>query len=161
MHPFPLLAEFELIAPEDLSPAQNIAVDRLPGQGGIGIASDRELDAVVTTAGHVVAGLWTSWRADRFTFDVVVVPQAKGRGIAKYLPARALNDFNDTREAYADAHMVIHVVNPAMRHLLESHFGFSVALTRGRDHWEMIPTTNNAGAVFIPKPEEIQDALAA
>ena len=46
--------------------------------------------------------------------------------------------------------MVIYVMNPAMRILLEEHFGFTIALRPSPDRWEMIPMTDDAGAVVLP-----------
>jgi ribosomal protein S18 acetylase RimI-like enzyme len=150
---FNLPEGFRAVAARELSRDQNQVVDRLPKGSGINIVLDRDLKAaVVTDSGQPIAGLWTSWRAARFTFDVIVCPTAKGRGIAKHLVDQAIRDFNAERPGHRDPLFIVDVVSPAMRRILEEHFGFSVALSRGSNRWEMIPTTDDAGCVLIPGP---------
>jgi hypothetical protein len=162
MRKFPLAGKYRVLGPEDLSSEQSKAVDRLPRRAGINILRDRDLQlAVATEDGSPAAGLWTSWHVDRFTFDVVVDSTARGQGLAKHLVHHAIHKFNFDRAAYSDPMMVIYVVNPAMRELLEEHFGFSVALRPSPGRWEMIPTTNEAGAVVVPLPAGDEEALVA
>jgi predicted GNAT family acetyltransferase len=152
---FPLVENFRFLKAQELSPDQNQAIDHLPRKTGLNIMRDRDLhSAVVTSQGNPVAGLWTSWYAERFTFDVVVDDSVRGNGLAKHLVHHAICSFNSARLSYQDPFMVIKVVNPVMRQLLEEHFGFSVALESSHSRWEMIPNTDENGAVITPPAEE-------
>ncbi|HYG34106.1 MAG TPA: GNAT family N-acetyltransferase [Clostridia bacterium] len=153
---FPLSEDYEVIASEELSHDLNQAIESLSHRAGLKIPIDRDLNAVVVgEQGTPVAALWTSWRSDRFAFDVVVDSQARGKGLAKYLVQHAICAFNEDRKAYDDALMVIDVVNPIMKQLLEDHFGFSVGFRRGPKRWEMIPTFGESGEVVIAPSENV------
>ena len=101
--PFPLTDNYQVLSPEGLSAEQSKAMDVLPRRAGINILRDRNLQLAVTTDdGSPAAGLWASWYAGRFTFDVVVDSTARGRGLAKHLVHHAIRRFNFDREAYTD-----------------------------------------------------------
>ncbi len=147
-----------VVHPDNLTEDQWREVEKLPGRENINILRDRELALVLVRedGGYPAAGLWTSWHAGRFTFDVVVFSPDRRRGLAKFLVQYAMQQYNEDREAFPSPLFVVHAVNPKMKMLLEEPFGFSVAMPpngQGTTTWEMIPTTDDDCRVIIPQHE--------
>ena len=70
--------------------------------------------------GGIVAGaLFTGWRREEFSFDVIVSPQFQRQGVATQLIDAAISEFNQGGEAFPDAHIKADVVNPYLVPLLQ------------------------------------------
>lgn len=88
-------------------------------QSPISILSDKDLNKVALI-GEIVAGaLFTGWRREEFSFDVIVLPQYQRQGIATQLIDAAISEFTWNREAVPDAYIKADVVNPYLVPLLQ------------------------------------------
>jgi GNAT superfamily N-acetyltransferase len=142
--------------PEELSEAQLREVSKLPGRYGINILRDHELARVINKEESPertpcpVAGLWTGWTQNQFTFDVVVDYSARHTGTAKYLVEYAIQQFNEDCVGHHHPILCVAVVNPAMEQLLREHFGFHYSLKNG-NHSTMICPQNEDGSISLPQ----------
>ena len=91
----------------------------------IRILSNKRLSAIAVLGRKVVGGGWTamdfSWSDDepsQFSFDIVVAPEAQGKGIGDALVGEMLDQFRHERHAYDDLVLNVEVVNPAMARIL-------------------------------------------
>ena len=88
-------------------------------QSPIRILSDKDLSSVALMGGIVAGALFTGWRREEFSFDVIVSPQFQRQGVATQLIDAAISECNQGGEAFPDAHIKADVVNPYLVPLLQ------------------------------------------
>jgi len=99
----------------------------------INILSNKELSGVSVSNGELQGALWTSWdREGAFSFDVIVDPKHRGKGIGNNLVDRAIEIFNLESVAYENPHYEIDVVNTQMVNMLIKR-GFKI-VEKIKDH---------------------------
>lgn len=107
----------------------------------INILSDKELYDVVSNQGKLMGALWASWDQDGgFSFDVIVDPKFRGKGIGSELVDIAMQRFNDESAAFENPHYDLDVVNRQMVGILRRK-GFVVTRQVG-DHILMTMPTD-------------------
>jgi len=91
----------------------------------INILSDKRLSAIAVLGRKCVGGGWTSVsqasddeEPSQFSFDVVVAPEAQGKGVGDALVSAMLDEFRHIRFAYDELVLNVEVVNPAMERIL-------------------------------------------
>lgn len=91
----------------------------------INILSDKRLSAIAVLGRKCVGGGWTSVSQasdddgpSQFSFDVVVAPEAQGKGVGDALVSAMLDEFRHIRFAYNELVLNVEVVNPAMERIL-------------------------------------------
>ena len=91
----------------------------------IRILSNKRLSAIAVLGRKVVGAAWTSVdqaysddEPSQFSFDVVVAPEAQGKGVGDALVGEMLDQFRHARHAYDDLVLNVEVVNPAMERIL-------------------------------------------
>jgi len=95
----------------------------------ISILSDKSLAVIAVLNGVVVGAGWKAVSRGygdepaTYDFDVVVAPEAQGKGVGEAVTDALLHDYREERAAYRDMDeelvLDVHVVNPAMQKLLQ------------------------------------------
>ena len=90
----------------------------------INILLNKELYAVAIVDNQVAGALYTDYSNDEFSFDIIIDPKYRKRGIGTALLDIALDEY-DFLENELGAAISVDVVNPVMKHMLEKR-GFRV-----------------------------------
>lgn len=86
----------------------------------IHVMSDRELRSVILHDDQVVAVLYDSINNEDYSFDVVVAPEHQRQGLATFMAKEAIGEYKRLRDDFGeDFKLIIDVVNPSMRRILE------------------------------------------
>ena len=95
----------------------------------ISILSDKSLAVIAVLNGVVVGAGWKAVSRGygdepaTYDFDVVVAPEAQGKGVGEAVTDALLHDYREERAMYRDMDeelvLDVHVVNPAMQKLLQ------------------------------------------
>ncbi len=126
------------------------ALDKIAKSRDLGITRDREIHSVaVDNSGKVVGGAYTAYDGNNYTFDVVVDKSVEGNGVASKLLDYVAKIPYDILDQNPDATMIVDVVSPAMKHMLEKR-GFKVTKQTGNERWEMTIPPSTPAPVEIP-----------
>ena len=105
----------------------------------INILSDKELSGVEVADNQLLGALWTSWDTDGgFSFDIIVDPLHRGKGVGSKLVDQAISIFNNLSDAFKNPHYDIDAVNESMVRILQrkgfiikNRIGNHVLMSRG------------------------------
>lgn len=133
----------------EISQENSEQADNLARAEDIYIYRGRELsDVVRDDSGKTIGALWTEWNysfdendepVNKFTFDVVVDPAHRRKGIASDLVKQAILEYeNSANEMFGNSKIYAQVVRPEMKELLEKKFGWHVKNMQGNS-WIMEP----------------------
>jgi len=79
----------------------------------INLLSHMDLKAIALVKGHVAGALFDSFVAGKYSFDIVVEPAYRGRGVGGVLLDAGLDEFAELQQY--GAVLELNVVNPYMR----------------------------------------------
>lgn len=104
--------QFEYIYGEDIESEDADAAYTMAKKHDISVLSDKEIFVIVKDGDEVVGGLWTVFMSGEYSFDVVVRDDYQGQGIGKQLVDIAIQEYNESKEAFGDdTIMRVDVVN--------------------------------------------------
>lgn len=104
--------QFEYIYGEDIESEDADAAYKMAKKHNISVLSDKEIFVIVKDGDEVVGGLWTVFMSGEYSFDVVVREDYQGQGIGKKLVDIAIQEYNESKEAFGDdTIMRVDVVN--------------------------------------------------
>lgn len=103
----------------------------------IGITRDRRLCALAMgEPGEVIGALWVSFTQDNFEFDIAVSKAHERRGVGAALLDLALSERSDCLDVDPDSTMLVHVVSPQMKSMLQRR-GFVITQILGSNNFIM------------------------
>jgi ribosomal protein S18 acetylase RimI-like enzyme len=119
--------QFEYIYGEDIESEDADAAYKMAKKHDIAVLSDKEIYCIVKDGDEVVGALWTVFMSGEYSFDVVVRDDYQGQGIGKKLVDIAIQEYNESKEAFGDdAIMRVDVVNQDKMKPLLLKMGFKV-----------------------------------
>ena len=106
-----LIEAVEAVGSDELTPEQYDQVEQMRIESGIHILSDRELDTVLLVDGEAAGTLYTSYRTNVFTFDIIVSKKFRGGPLAAALNRRGLEEYQQILNDDPRAKLELDVVN--------------------------------------------------
>lgn len=91
----------------------------LAKHAGIRILSDKDLSWVAVYRNRVVGAIFTSVVSNQFSFDTIVAPKWQKRGVGSKLIDLGIQEYKQLSWDFPDIEMVLDVVNPSARKILE------------------------------------------
>lgn len=111
-----------------------LQADAIARDRNMHITRDRELYFIaVNDVNSVVGAAWLSFDGDNFTFDVAVSSNYERQGIGSALTDAMLGERSYYQEVSTESTMLIHVISPRMRAILEAR-GFVVTQILGKNN---------------------------
>lgn len=105
---------------------------------GISRVNDLSYVAVDLNNNHKIYGLlYDNYNDKEYSFDVIVLPEAQGMGLGARLVDAAIENFKYLPQVFQNIKMVIHVVNPAMKKILENKGFFVTDESDKKNEWIM------------------------
>ena len=131
--------EFEYIPFDDVNDFKNeeygLDMNAIKNEGivlgksnGISISPNKDLFYIVIekSTANLAGCLWTEIDAN-YSFDIAVYPQYRKNGIATNLIKIAVDEYKKQKSSKGDDfEMEVYAVNPKMKDMLETKFGFEV-----------------------------------
>jgi GNAT superfamily N-acetyltransferase len=126
----------EEVVYSDGNPIFKSFCEELLHRSGIQMLTPKELYKMAAINSRIVGAIFVGvgWTKN-FSFDVVVVPEHRGRGIGTELVRLALEKYENLKAEGEAEYCLVEVVSETMEFILADKFGFRVSHTKRHPVW--------------------------